>query len=115
MRINKNYNEQNSLSLYSPDRAEKITQNNSSFAYKRSSINVDLDKPVDNIKINNYYKNYQNVDLKSRIASKYKPLDLIQNREQDMNAEIDRKIAEIRKKYQEYTKQPESFTEKNKI
>jgi hypothetical protein len=32
-----------------------------------------------------------------------------------MNAEIDRKIAEIRKKYQEYTKQPDNVSEKNKV
>ncbi len=115
MRVGKGYNEQNSLNLYSPDRTEKMARNNSSFAYKRSSMNVDLDKNVENVKMNNYYKNYQNVDLRNRLAADYKPLDSIQNREQDMNAEIDRKIAEIRKKYQEYTKQPDNVSEKNKV
>lgn len=76
----KAYNEQSSVrESYSPENLK----NRSSFGYKRASINIDLDQKVNEIKLSAGYGN-NNYDLRNRQDSK--PLDSIQNREQDINS-----------------------------
>lgn len=78
-----------------------------------SSVNVDpTDRTEKTPQRAQLYSNYQRYEVRDRLRSDYKPLDSIQNKEYNIDSEIDRKIAEIRKKYQQYTKKTDNVQDR---